>query len=220
MEVKRIFYDFLGFNTELFLVLNHLTNYGYIPYFLKYLSSMFYYMLFIPYIIAACLYCLYNIKTSPYSQKEQKFYNYSYQLLKPTLCYCLFVYIYASLKHTINLPRPYCSLDPISFTSIINFEGERCLSSFPSAHSALALIITFYLWPYLNKYAKIMSTLVIILVGLSRISLAMHYPADILYGIIIGFMTLWLAEILYKLSKRIIFTPIIHIIFKLVRNYI
>jgi membrane-associated phospholipid phosphatase len=102
----------------------------------------------------------------------------------------------------------------------MNFEGERCLSSFPSAHSALALIITFYLWPYLNRYAKVSATLVIILVGLSRISLAMHYPADIIYGIIIGFMTLGLAEITYKLSKKIIFTPIINIIFKLIKNYI
>jgi membrane-associated phospholipid phosphatase len=218
MEVKRFFYDFGGFNTELFLYINQITNYGYIPYILKGLSSLFFYQLFIPYFIIACIVCLYEVQTSPAGTKEQKFFTYTNDLVKAGLCYSLFTMIYATLKYTVNLPRPYCSLSPTSYYSLITFEGERCLSSFPSAHSALALIIAYYLWPYLNKTLKIAFAITIIFVGLSRISLAMHYPADIIYGIIIGFGTIAFTEYLYRISKKKIFYPIIHFTFRYLKS--
>ncbi len=218
--MKRIFYDLFGLNTELFLIINKITNYGYIPYLLKYLSSLFLFPLFVPYFIIICIYCLYQIKASQPEQKEREFHKYCLRLVSPGLCYSLFILTYASLKYYLNMPRPYCSLDQELFISIINFDGERCLSSFPSAHSALALIISFYLWPYLNKFAKLIAIVIIILVGLARVSLAMHYPMDVVYGILIGFITIFITKKIYNISKESIIVPLINLVFKHLKKFI
>jgi membrane-associated phospholipid phosphatase len=218
--VKRIFYDFLGLNTELFLTINHATNYGYLPFFLKYLASFFHFTCFIPYLLIASLIAFNDIKKSPNILKKDKFFSHSLLIAKPSLNYALFIAIYTFLKYTVNLPRPYCSLEASAFHTIHNFDGERCLSSFPSAHSALALIISFYLWPYLNNYLKAGAIVTVFLVGLARISLAMHYPADIVYGILIGIITILITDKLYNIYKTSIFLPIIQFVYKLIGKYI
>jgi membrane-associated phospholipid phosphatase len=138
------------------------------------------------------------------------------QLVKVGMCYALFGLAYAAMKFSINLPRPFCSLPASAFTTILDVTNERCLSSFPSAHTGLAIIIAYYLWPYLKNYQKLAALLIIILVALSRITLAMHYPADILYSIIIAFGLIYLNENLFKLLYKNLIRPIGIIISRLI----
>jgi membrane-associated phospholipid phosphatase len=175
----EILYNFQGLNTELFIKLNHLTNIGIFPLLLNWLSNIFFIANFAIAYIFVCIYFYFKLRTNP--NPPQAFMPIYSELVHVGICYALLGFTYSALKFTINLSRPFCSLDASQFITIIDTTHERCLSSFPSAHTGLSILVTYCLWPYINKIGKILMISVVILVALSRITLAMHYPADILY---------------------------------------
>ncbi len=193
--MKEVFYDWGVYNKIIFYYLNHLSNYGYIPEALKILSSLFQIENFAICYLILCLHQYYQLKITPKSDFDREFHRRYNTLVYIGTCYAFFGIVFAILKFSINLPRPFCSLPDGSFTTIALVTHERCLSSFPSAHTGLALIIGALSWRYLNCWIKILSTLVIMLVALSRITLAMHYPADILYSSIIVILVMWFSRI-------------------------
>lgn len=198
-----IFYHFFGANTELFYIINKELQSWFTPQFMRFISSLFSIFSFALYYSIYTIYCYYNLrKTSDYNLQHQNFWKKYYALVKTGILYTLFGTIYAILKFTINLPRPFCSLPPQSFTTIIDTKLERCLSSFPSAHTGLALMITYILWPHLKTYLKIFAIITICLTAISRITLAMHYPADIIYSLIITTMIILLSNFIFNIIKR------------------
>jgi membrane-associated phospholipid phosphatase len=69
----------------------------------------------------------------------------------------------------------------------------RVWSSFPSDHAALfgALSMTLFL---VSRYAGLLAFLYsLLLVDFPRVYLGLHYPSDILGGIIVGFAAAWMA---------------------------
>jgi membrane-associated phospholipid phosphatase len=190
--MHNIIYDFFGFNKTIFIFINQLTNWGIIPDIFKIVSQLFFIGNFPIYYFIICLYCYFKLKKLP--DPKTSFIPVYNNLVKAGTCYALFGFTYAALKFGINLPRPFCSLSQIEFTTIIDITHERCLSSFPSAHTGLAIIITYYLWPHLKQYQKVIMCLLIVAVATSRITLAMHYPADILYSTFITLILIFLSN--------------------------
>lgn len=87
------------------------------------------------------------------------------------------------LKKSISRERPYNALENVNTYDIVLKDY-----SFPSGHTAASFTIATVI--YLNIPA--LTTLLMItamLVALSRVYLAVHYPSDILAGVIIGTMT-------------------------------
>ncbi len=190
--MHNIIYDFLGLNKEIFLFINKTTNFGVIPYVLQIISKFFFIGNFAVYYFIICLYCYFKLKKLP--DPKIKFIPIYNNLVKAGTCYTLFGFTYAALKFGINLPRPFCSLLPTEFMTIIDTQTQRCFSSFPSAHTGLAIIIAYYLWPHLKKSQQIMMSLLIIILAISRMTLAMHYPADIIYGGFIAYSLIILSN--------------------------
>lgn len=197
-----IFYDFFGLNKAIFTYINHATNISILPNILATISNIFFIENFAVYYFALCLYCYYRLKSDQHKVKKESLHSQKSQpdarfiitynkLVTIGTCYALLGFTYAAFKFGINMPRPFCSLTTSEFVTILDTSKERCLSSFPSAHVGLAIIIAYYLWPYLKNYQKTLATFLIILVGVSRITLAMHYPADIIYSIIIAFILIF-----------------------------
>ena len=201
----EIFYNFLGINKQLFFTINYYTNISYIPTFLKYLSNIFFIANFAAIYVVICVYFYYKTHTT--ANKREYFTPIYYKLVKIGICYALFGCTFAALKFSINLPRPFCSLAFTEFTTIANITNERCLSSFPSAHTGLSLLVTYFLWSYINKYLKTLSCLITIAVAISRITLAMHYPADILYSALTTIIVIFAGNTLYTLLKKKFITP-------------
>lgn len=184
--LKHILYDFSIYNVLIFYYLNKLGNVGYLPNILSALSSLFRIWCFGVYYILLCFYQYYLLQRNHDPvQKIVEYYKRFHALVYIGICYAVFGCVFAALKFSINLPRPYCSLPEGSFRTIADLSSSRCLSSFPSAHTGLALLMTICAWKYMNKYWRAFSVAIVILVAWSRITKAMHYPADILYSMII-----------------------------------
>jgi membrane-associated phospholipid phosphatase len=205
-SIYNVIYNFFGINKEIFIFVNKITNVGIIPTLLKISSQFFFIGNFAAYYLIICLYCYFKLKKR--SNPKIEFVPIYNQLVKAGTCYSLFGFAYAALKFGINLPRPFCSLSPSEFTTILDVTKERCLSSFPSAHTGLAILIAYYLWPYLTKYQKAIVFSLIVVVSISRITLAMHYPADIIYSILIASLIIFFSNKLVDYMQNIIVKPI------------
>ncbi len=213
LRMFEIFYNFAGINKQLFIAINDLTNVGSIPVILKYLSSIFFIANFAVIYVVVCGYFYYRTKNA--ANKKEYFLPIYHELSRIGICYAVFGCTFAALKFSINLPRPFCSLELTEFSSIASTINERCLSSFPSAHTGLCILAAYFLWPYLGKKLKMLAIIITLAVATSRITLAMHYPADILYSVIVTMAVIIVGNILYKTLKKKIITPVGGFIFKI-----
>lgn len=87
------------------------------------------------------------------------------------------------LKRTMTRERPYNMIKDINTFDIILKDY-----SFPSGHTTAAFITAIHLAIYLPQLALVF-LLVAMVVGISRVYLAVHYPSDVLVGAIIGIGT-------------------------------
>jgi membrane-associated phospholipid phosphatase len=194
-------YNFQGLNQEIFLWINRITNYSsIIAYILQNISYCFNISNFAIIYIIYAIYCYIHLaKIQDFNQRSSRFWVIYNALISIGIIYAIFGVTYAALKFSINLPRPFCSLPLGSFVTIANTQLERCLSSFPSSHSGLTLLVTYFIWPYITKWQKFISCLIILLIAISRITLALHYPADIIYSLLITIIIIIIGRIIYQI---------------------
>jgi len=212
----ELFYNPMGYNTDLFLLLNHLTNISVLPIIFQAISSVFFIANFAAAYLATCIYFYY--KTKKANDPTAYFQPIYYELTRIGICYALFGISFAALKFSINLPRPFCSLPVGDFITITNISIERCLSSFPSAHTGLSILVTHCLWPHLNKALQALMCIIILSVALSRITLAMHYPADIMYSAMVTIFVIITGNRLHNALRKPVLIPIKNAITKLLFN--
>jgi membrane-associated phospholipid phosphatase len=208
------FYNFYGLNESLFVTINKATNFGILPQILYSISWLFSITNFSFCYIILCIYHYTQLKQiNDLNQRQKRFLLLYHEFVVAGIIYTLFGLVYAALKFSINLPRPFCSLDNIKFITIANVEAERCLSSFPSAHTGLAFLVSYLLWKYLTFTQKIIVIFIIMLVAVSRIALAMHYPADIIYSLAILSFVIMIGNVTYKNFRGNIIEKIGNIIY-------
>lgn len=100
-------------------------------------------------------------------------------------------------KAYFGYPRPYVILKQAH--QVLAMANSESYHSFPSGHAFFSMMIFGALWPVLNKTGKIIVGIAVFLVGLSRIILGMHFPADVLAGWIFA------AVVMYVLRKLLSF---------------
>ena len=99
----------------------------------------------------------------------------------------------AIIKHFLCRFLPKRKRPYIAYPDLIRAVGKKFSdSSFPSSHMAttvamLVVIVSFY--PSL----LVLSILMIVLMAFSRLHNGMHYPSDVLVGILLGFGYGWVA---------------------------
>lgn len=87
------------------------------------------------------------------------------------------------IRRLLNKPRPY---DELNYVPLVKFKKGKG-KSFPSRHTASAFIIAIACL-YLNIYFGAFMIILASLIGISRIITGVHYPKDILFGILISFI--------------------------------
>jgi len=93
------------------------------------------------------------------------------------------------LKVVIARPRPYKDLESV-FYQLWLIMGQHVESdmSFPSGHTTAAFSAMTGLFFAGNKRLSWLGFIFAFLMGISRIYLAVHYPSDVLGGIVVGFI--------------------------------
>ncbi len=92
-------------------------------------------------------------------------------------------------------PRPFTILD---IQSLIN---HAATPSFPSGHITFIVPIALTVW-FINRRVGIWFIISAILIGLARISAGIHWPSDILGGIVVGTLSFFAIYHLLKLKNR------------------
>ncbi|HCC34169.1 MAG TPA: phosphatase PAP2 family protein [Ruminococcaceae bacterium] len=95
------------------------------------------------------------------------------------------------LKHLIARPRPFIQFETLTpLVSASNY-------SFPSMHTACAFAAAFILFK-MNKKIGIAAYGLAVLIALSRIYLLVHFPTDILAGVVLGTLCALAVWLVYK----------------------
>jgi undecaprenyl-diphosphatase len=87
-------------------------------------------------------------------------------------------------------PRPFLALPDVYLIPDLPY---RLSASFPSGHAVSMFAIAFAFLPYNKKFAGILSTLAL-WSALCRVIAGVHYPSDILGGIILAYVVVWLVS--------------------------
>jgi undecaprenyl-diphosphatase len=96
--------------------------------------------------------------------------------------------IVGTIKYTIKRERPYVSFSNI-VTNIDTHSIDRY--SFPSGHMTSSLLLAYFLNKNMNTY---WFYIIPILTGLSRLYLGVHYPSDLLGGIILATIIIYASK--------------------------
>lgn len=117
-----------------------------------------------------------------------------------SLAYFLDGFLVGWLKHALDFPRPPLALPPDS----LHVVGKPELHySLPSGHATFAMTVAASLWPLLGRPGRVALIAFVLWVDLSRISLGMHFPADVLAGNLVGLIVvIGVRALLVLVSRR------------------
>ena len=101
------------------------------------------------------------------------------RLIPFAACPLIELLLVTKFRDKVDRPRPFDVLD------VTPLEEHSSGHSFPSLHCSSSFVITTALW-YILPVLGIIGLIVSIFVAVSRLLSGVHYPSDILAGIIIG----------------------------------
>ncbi len=108
--------------------------------------------------------------------------------------------INGAIKELLNVKRP------IGLEGITSLRVETATGmSFPSGHTqSTTTFWTSFMVNFKKRWLYILGTIIIILVGISRLYLGVHWPSDVIGAIIIGVICVFISNIIieYTLEKN------------------
>lgn len=108
----------------------------------------------------------------------------------------VFILVNVIIKPIVDRARPFeISLDILN-NVLISLPGD---GSFPSGHTAAAFAASTAVFCCNRKYGAYMLVLAV-LMGLSRLYFAVHFPTDVMAGLVIGIV---IGILSYKIVKKI-----------------
>ena len=103
------------------------------------------------------------------------------------------------IKNIVQRPRPF-----VTFTDLQILIPTPSEFSFPSGHTASSFAAAGVFYSNLPKKFGVPAVILAGLIGLSRLYVGVHYPTDVIAGIIMGVLLSFMAEQLVKfVSKKL-----------------
>jgi membrane-associated phospholipid phosphatase len=107
-----------------------------------------------------------------------------------------------SMKAYFDYPRPYVAFASENIHLLEMKDADDGLKSFPSGHTAFITFLMASLWPVFRDRWKKWAIVCVALVGWSRVSLGVHFPADVVWSCL---MTLVLIIMVRKICYALLF---------------
>jgi undecaprenyl-diphosphatase len=102
------------------------------------------------------------------------------------------------LKHLVGRPRPYQQMsDVVQRDKVGTYDF-----GYPSGHSAMVIVAALLLLPLIPRPWRWLLTVLVVLVGASRMYLGVHFPLDIVGGYFLGWSVVSLVEFHRKLLAK------------------
>ncbi len=118
-----------------------------------------------------------------------------------SLAYVLDAALLGYLKPLLDFPRPPLALPP----GTLNIVGiPEYHHSLPSGHSSFAMLVAASLWPVLNRNWRIIAAIYVLWVGVSRVSLGAHFPADVMAGFLSSLAVVMLVYVAVQKLMRFV----------------
>jgi len=178
--MKAVFYDWGGVNVWLFHLVNDLRA-GWLDQFMLLGTAVGDHTSFVPILCLLMLAAMFTVPRTYALQPEhgeQAAGLWLGVLAVFAIGYWLDGALLGWLKPLLDFPRPLLVLGEANMHVI----GEMKLHhSFPSGHASFAMLVCASLWPLAGRW-RIGGVFFVLWVGLSRISLGAHFPADVLGG--------------------------------------
>lgn len=191
--MKEILYDWGGANVWLFHAINNVRGETLDKAMLlgTYLGG---HMLFATYFaltaFAACI-CVSRSSRNDAATFQQMATLWLAALTVFSVAYLLDGALLGWLKPLLDFPRPALALPAGSMHIVGRPEIHHSL---PSGHSSFAMLVAASLWPVLKRWGRIIGVCFVLWVGLSRVSLGAHFPADVLAGFLSSFVVVILVR--------------------------
>jgi membrane-associated phospholipid phosphatase len=200
--MKEIFYDWGGANIWLFHAINDI-RLAWLDKVMLLGTGLGDHTLFPYYLALLTLFALVAVNM-PVRDPEQ----YKVQVVRWMAVIAVFGVAYlldglllGALKPLLDFPRPPLALTPgtVHIVGIPEFHH-----SLPSGHSSFAMLVTASLWPVLNRRWRVAGAVFVLWVGISRISLGAHFPADVGAGFLSSLIVVLLVFV--AIQKLILWT--------------
>lgn len=101
------------------------------------------------------------------------------------------------VKNLVQRPRPYMTFKDIQI--LIPTPSEF---SFPSGHTSSSFAAAAVFYRHLPKKLGLPSVILAGLIGFSRLYVGVHYPTDVIAGVLMGILLSYLAEFLVNLFSN------------------
>jgi membrane-associated phospholipid phosphatase len=202
--MKEIFYDWGGANVWLFHAINDI-RFGWLDNVMLLGTGLADHTLFPFYLGLLMLFALVVVNT-PAQDTAQ--YRVQATRWMGVVAVFSFAYLFDGLllgvlKPFFDFPRPPLALSPdtVHVVGIPEFHH-----SLPSGHSSFAMLVTASLWPVLNHNWRVAGACFVLWVGISRMSLGAHFPADVVAGFLSSLAVVLLVYAAIQKLLRLIVT--------------
>jgi membrane-associated phospholipid phosphatase len=196
MDIKEVIYDWCGYNAKIFYAINGIQSEPIQKFMLMGSSLGSNKMFFIYFATLLFIAVLFSLRKKNNGRHSKKTYRNLWMKVLTTLglSYAFSYFWVRYLKEHCHFPRPFIALPEGTVNilqSVRTGANEDVMRSFPSGHASFSMIMVAGIWPLLNLPGKMLAVFYLIWVGLSRISLGVHFPVDVLGGFIMSFMAVY-----------------------------
>ena len=204
---KELLYDWVGGNEAIFKAVNALDGKPTYDSLMVFLSQManhtnfpYYFIIFLVY---ACL-SFVTRKVTGHVGGKASFVIWMGVLAVFAASYAADGLAVKTIKNYYDYPRPYVALGPQDVHMLEQAKAGDDFHSFPSGHASFITVTVASLWPVLSATGAVAGVALIFAVCWSRMAAGMHFPADVLGGVLISFIVVLIVRlILYPIFAKL-----------------